>query len=216
MNLHWAPVNSAHEDFQRVVKAKVVCMPCICDQNVCGTSFAYRRLNVLVKCAKTAIKGRFSSLKMLGSEQGALMLHQETIPSSSQAKVLLVWKENLTSILLQCSRRCYEVWLDGGSQDCPGMRFWVGSCSKFSTAFFDLSKLKAAWLLLPLGTPSLSSHREKFSLMASRKVPASPFIPSAFEHSAPLACLQLYIDSKSTETSKSKERKRMMKSLQKS
>lgn len=216
MNLHWAPVDSAHEDLQCVVKAKLGCFPCIHDQSVCSTSLAYRWLTVLVKWAKTEIKGLFFSLKMLGSEQGALMLLQETIPSSSQAKVLLVWKENLTSILLQCSRRWYEVWLDGGSQDCPGMRFWVGSYSKFSTAFFDLSKLKAAWLLLPLGTPSLSSHREKFSLMAPREVPASPFIPSAFEHCAPLACLQLYIDSKSTETSKSKERKRMMKSLPKS
>lgn len=55
-------------------------------------------------------------------------------------------------------------------------------------------------------------HTEKFSPMASREVPASPLIQSAFEQCAPLACLQLYIDSKSIESSEPKERKRMMKS----
>lgn len=216
MNLHWAPVDSAHEDLQHVVKANLVCFPCICDQNVCGTSFAYRRLTALVKCAKKQSRGGSLLWRCWVQSRGTLMMLQETIPSSSQAKVFLVWKQNLTRILLQYSRRWYEVWLDGGSQDCQGMRFSVGSCSKFSTAFFGLSKLKAAWLLLPLGTPSLSSQGENFSMMASREEPASPFIPSAFEHCAPLACLQFYIDSKSTETSNSKERKRMMKSLQKS
>lgn len=55
-------------------------------------------------------------------------------------------------------------------------------------------------------------YTEKFSPMASREVPASPLIQSAFEQCAPLACLQLYIDSKSIESSEPKERKRMMKS----
>lgn len=103
MNLHWAPVNSAHEDFQRVVKAKVVCMPCICDQNVCGTPFAQRRLTVLVKCANTAIKGRFSSLKMLGSEQGSFDAaagnHSQLLPGKGPPSLERKPYEHSTTVL---------------------------------------------------------------------------------------------------------------------
>lgn len=102
MNLHWAPVNSAHEDLQRVVKANLVCFPCICDQNVCGTSFAYRRLTALVKCAKT-IKGRFSSLKMLGSEQAgfdaAAGNHSQLLPGKGLPSMETKSYEDSTTVL---------------------------------------------------------------------------------------------------------------------
>lgn len=102
MNLHWAPVNSAHEDLQRVVKANLVCFPCICDQNVYGTSFAYRRLTALVKCAKT-IKGRCSSLKMLGSEQGgfddAAGNHSQLLPGKDLPSLETKSYEDSTTVL---------------------------------------------------------------------------------------------------------------------
>lgn len=94
-------------------------------------------------------------------------------------------------ILWHCSRKQYEVQLNKGSQECQGIKCWDGSRSKFHTSYFDLSKFKAAWLLLPLGMPALLSHSEKFGLTASSEVPALHFMQSALEPCSPLACLQL-------------------------
>lgn len=58
VNLLLEPINLAEEDLQLVMKANLLCSPCISDQNIQGFCFFYtsQRWSVLLKCNLKAIK----------------------------------------------------------------------------------------------------------------------------------------------------------------
>lgn len=86
--------------------------------------------------------------------------------------------------------------LDRGSQECQGMRYQVGRWARLAIIyFFRPIEVQSCLALAP--------HGKSFAfiaLLASREGPTTPFIHSLpFNTWATLACLELYMYSKSVE-----------------